>query len=57
LVVINFSNRPQLGWVEVMNDQQFKPIKISGVPEVTGTGFPLFRLKPFEWRIYHRVVP
>ncbi len=57
VVVINFSNRPVYGSVEVMHDQEFKPVKISGVPEAPPTGFPLFRLNGFEWRIYHRVVP
>ena len=57
VVVINFSNRPQVGWVELMNARQFKPVKISGAPEVAGDGFPLFRLNGFEWRIYHRTVP
>jgi cyclomaltodextrinase len=57
VVVINFSNRPQVGWVEVMNAPEFKPVKISGMPEATGDGFPLFRLNGFEWRIYHRAVP
>jgi cyclomaltodextrinase len=57
VIAINFSNRPALGWVEVMNDQQFKPVKISGVPDAPPSGFPLFRLNGFEWRIYHREVP
>jgi glycosidase len=57
VVVVNFSNRPQVGWVEVMNDQQFKPVKIAGLPEAPSAGFPLFRLAPFEWRIYHRAAP
>jgi len=57
VVVINFSSRPLLGWVEVMNDQQFKPLKFPGMPEVPTAGFPLFRLSGYEWRIYHRVVP
>lgn len=57
VVVINFSNRPQVGWVEVMNAPEFKPVKITGMPEATSDGFPLFRLNGFEWRIYHRVVP
>ena len=56
VVAINFSNRPQVGWIEVMNDQQFKAVKIAGMPEVPTGGFPLFRLAGFEWRIYHRVV-
>ena len=56
VVVINFSSRPQLGWVEVMNDQQFKPVKMAGLPGAPASGFPLFRLNGFEWRIYHRAV-
>jgi glycosidase len=57
VVVINFSSRPLLGWVEVMNDQQFTPLKFPGMPDVPATGFPLFRLSGYEWRIYHRIVP
>jgi glycosidase len=56
VVAINLSNRPNLGWVEVMHEQEFQPVKIDGVPEAPTTGFPLFRLNSFEWRIYHRVV-
>ena len=56
VVAINLSNRPNLGWVEVMHEQEFRPVKIDGVPEAPTTGFPLFRLNGFEWRIYHRVV-
>ncbi len=55
VVVINFSNRPQVGWVEVMHDQEFEPLKISGMPECPRAGFPLFRLAGFEWRIFHRI--
>jgi len=51
-VAINFSSRPLLGWVEVMNDQQFKPLKFPGMPEPPAVGFPLFRLNGYEWRIY-----
>lgn len=56
VVAINFSSRPTVGWVQVMHDQEFKPVKISGMPESPPTGFPLFRLGGFEWRIYHREV-
>lgn len=56
VVVVNLSNRPAMGWVEVMNEQQFKPLRIKGMPEVNASGFPLFRLHGFEWRIYHRQV-
>jgi glycosidase len=56
IVVANLSNRPLTGWVETMHDGDFKPVQISGMPEVPTHGFPLFRLNGFEWRIYHRVV-
>jgi hypothetical protein len=57
IIAINFSNRPMIGWVEVLNDQEFKPVKITGMPEPQPAAFPLFRLAGFEWRIFHRVVP
>ncbi len=56
VIAINFSNRPLVGWVEVMHDNEFAPIKLSGMPEASTAGFPLFRLNGFEWRIYHRKV-
>jgi len=56
VIAINFSNRPIVGWVEVMHDQEFKPVKISGMADAPASGFPLFRLNGFEWRIYHRAV-
>jgi glycosidase len=56
VVAINFSNRPLVGWVEVKNDTEFKPVKIAGLSEAPASGFPLFRLNGFEWRIYHRAV-
>jgi glycosidase len=57
VVVINLSNRPVVGSVEVMNATEFRPVKISGQPETSRGCFPLFRLNGFEWRIHHRVVP
>ena len=56
VIAINFSNRPVVGWVEVMHEQEFKPVKIAGMPECPPGAFPLFRLNGFEWRIYHRTV-
>jgi cyclomaltodextrinase / maltogenic alpha-amylase / neopullulanase len=56
VVAINISNRPVVGWVDVMHDQEFKPVRISGMPECPPAGFPLFRLNGFEWRVYHRAV-
>ncbi len=55
-IIINFSNRPLVGSVEVLHEQEFKPIKFSGMPDIPVAGFPLFRLTAYEWRIYHRVV-
>ena len=55
VVVVNFSNRPTVGWVEVMHEQEFKPVKIKGMPEAQ-SGLPLFRLAGFEWRIYQRTL-
>lgn len=57
VVVVNFSNRPVVGWVEVMHDREFTPVKMGGMPEAPSTGFPLYRLTGFEWRVYHRTVP
>lgn len=54
--LFNFSNRPQVGWVEVQHDHDFKLRKIPGMPDAPAAGFPMFRLNGFEWRIYHRVV-
>jgi glycosidase len=57
VAVVNLANRPHVGWVEVLNSQEFKPLKIAGLSEPIAAGFPLFRLSAFEWRIYHRAVP
>jgi len=54
--VVNLSSRPQVGWVEVMNDSQFKLIKFPGLPEAPANGFPMFRLNGYEWRVYHRAM-
>lgn len=56
VIVVNLSSRPVLGSVEVMNSGQFQLEKINGLPEPKDKAFPLFQLKGFEWRIYHRVV-
>ncbi|MGO8838295.1 MAG: alpha-amylase family glycosyl hydrolase [Limisphaerales bacterium] len=57
VVVINFSNRPISGRVEVQNSGEFQPVQISGMPRLPGGDFPLCHLGGFEWRIYHRLVP
>jgi glycosidase len=56
VVAINLSNRPIVGSVEVMHDQEFRPVKIAGMPDCPLAGFPLFHLKGFEWRVYQREV-
>jgi len=56
VIVISFSNRPITGWVEVLHDREFKPVKLTGMPEPPADSFPLFRLNGFDWRIYHRAV-
>jgi cyclomaltodextrinase len=54
LVVINFSNRPLTGKVDLKNVDGFAPVEISGVQN-SGVGpLPTFHLNGFEWRIYHR---
>ncbi len=57
VVVINFSNRPIIGRVDVENSGEFKPVQISGMPKPPADDFPVFHLGGFEWRIYHRAVP
>jgi hypothetical protein len=54
VVVINFSNRPCYGRVEVENGQGFKPVEISGLPPAPNQDFPVVHLGSFDWRIYQR---
>jgi glycosidase len=54
VIVINFSNRPLAGRVEVPHDQEFKLVKLAGMYGAPADGFPSFRLNGFDWRIYHR---
>jgi glycosidase len=54
LVVINFSNRPITGRVDLKNVDGFVPVKISGVRSSDGGPLPVLHLNGFEWRIYHR---
>jgi hypothetical protein len=52
VVVVNLSNRPVRGQVEVPNSQEFKLI-VGGVKGISN-GFPALALKGFEYRIYQR---
>jgi cyclomaltodextrinase / maltogenic alpha-amylase / neopullulanase len=54
LVVINFSNHPLDGKVDLKNADGFVPVKISGVQNSDDSPLPMLHLKGFEWRIYHR---
>ena len=56
VTVINFSNRPLIGSVQVLHDTEFKAMKVAGLPEPSAAALPLFGLNGFEWRSYHRVV-
>jgi cyclomaltodextrinase len=56
VVVINFSNRPVAGRVELKNSEGFKPVRISGMPDGAADGLPTFHLNGFEWRIYQRTI-
>ena len=54
VVIINFSNRPLTGSVDVKDAQDFKPVKITGIAD--GVGFPQFHMNGFDWQIYHRTI-
>jgi glycosidase len=56
VVMINFSNRPVAGWVEMKDGKGFQPVRIPGMPDGDADGLPTFHLNGFEWRIYHRAV-
>jgi glycosidase len=57
VVVINFSNRPIQGQVQVNDAQDFKPVPIAGMPPVPKQDFPSVHLGGFDWRIYQRPLP
>ena len=54
LVVINFSNRPVTGKVDLKNAAGFSAVKISGRRRFGRRPAARFHLNGFEWRIYHR---
>jgi glycosidase len=54
VVVINFCNRPSSGQVEVDNSQDFKPVRMAGLPAAPNHDFPSVHLGGFDWRIYQR---
>jgi glycosidase len=54
LVVINFSDHPITGKVDLKNVDGFLPVEISGVQSFEGGPLPMSHLNGYEWRIYHR---
>jgi glycosidase len=54
LVVINFSDHPLTGTVDLKNAHGFQPVEIAGRHNSDGGSPPVFQLSGFEWRIYHR---
>jgi glycosidase len=56
-MVINFSNRPIQGRVEIQHGEEFKPVRIAGMPQVPNQDFPAFHLGGFDWRVYERTLP
>ena len=56
LVVINLSNQPLTGTVDLKSAAGFSAVKISGVQNSDGSPLPAIRLNGFEWRVYHRAV-
>jgi cyclomaltodextrinase / maltogenic alpha-amylase / neopullulanase len=54
LVVINFSNHPLNGSVDLKNVDGFVSLEISGVRSSQGGSLPMIQLNQYEWRIYHR---
>jgi cyclomaltodextrinase len=54
LVVINVSDHPIFGKVDLNSMDGFAPVKITGIPSRSTGPLPTFQLNPYEWRIYHR---
>ena len=54
LVLINFSNRPLTGKVELKNADGFVPLKFPDARDSHSGPLPMFQLNGYEWRIYHR---
>jgi cyclomaltodextrinase / maltogenic alpha-amylase / neopullulanase len=56
LIVINFSDSPVSGKIDLKNPDGFTPVKISGMPSSDDSPLPTFHLDGFEWRIFHRTI-
>jgi cyclomaltodextrinase len=57
VVVINFSNRPAYARLDVAGGDDFKPVRIFGMPPAPNQDFPAVHLGAFDWRIYRRNLP
>jgi glycosidase len=56
VVVINFSNRPVTGGLQVDNGPGFKAVPIPALSDPPADSVAHFQLDGFGWRIYHRPV-
>jgi glycosidase len=54
VVLVNFSNRPISGVLQVKDASQFMPVRISGTPDLSTSDFPRFQLDGFAFRIYQK---
>jgi glycosidase len=54
LVVINFSNRPITGRVNLKNANGFQGVKITGTNDTVDATLPVVHLNGFGWHIYQR---
>ena len=54
LVVINFSNHPVSGQIDLKKSGGFTPVNISGMPGSNNSPLPAFHLDGYEWRVFHR---
>jgi len=57
VVVINFSNRPVTGEVEIEGAEDFVPVPITGMATAPAADFPSVHMGGFDWRIYRRSLP
>jgi glycosidase len=55
VAIVNFSNRPVTGALQVKEAAQFKPVRISGTPDLSTADFPRFQLDGFGFRIYQKM--
>jgi len=54
LVVINFSDHPISGTMNLKNPAGFAPVELSGIQNQNDRPLPTFHLNGYEWQIFHR---